>query len=347
MSSILIVSDYRGAFWSSTTNVKTLTTVSTDKIISNLTDYGHKVMTCQFSELKYDTNYSDTYVWYTSSEDYGLLYKSYVEDAILALKEKGAILLPDYKYLRAHHNKCFMEMLRIAIMPKQNETLMTRTFGTFEELQKAIRNEGWEEKKYVIKSAYGAGSSGVSSADSLKKLGIEAKRVSKSKQIIGLLKELRRIVLWKGYIRQSLHAQKFIVQNFIEGLQGDYKVLIYGKRYYLLYRKNRENDFRASGSGRLHFDLPDNVDVEKLLAYAEEIYKVLDVPMCSLDIASTENTFVLIEYQCVCFGPYTAERSTGYYVKKEDKWEMVTESCDLERIMSESIISYIKNYNHL
>jgi len=54
-----------------------------------------------------------------------------------------------------------------------------------------------------------------------------------------------------GYVKRSLHRRKFVVQNFIGGLTHDYKVLAYGKKYYVVRRDNRPGDFRASGSGLL------------------------------------------------------------------------------------------------
>ena len=57
-------------------------------------------------------NFKDQYVLYTSSEDIGGLYKNYIEDIIYGLHLQGTKLIPDYKYLKAHNNKVFMEILR-------------------------------------------------------------------------------------------------------------------------------------------------------------------------------------------------------------------------------------------
>jgi len=51
-----------------------------------------------------------------------------------------------------------------------------------------------------------------------------------------------------------LHRSKFIVQEFIPDLSNDWKVLVFWDKYYVLRRKNRPNDFRASGSGLFSFD---------------------------------------------------------------------------------------------
>ena len=66
-----------------------------------------------FSSIDFKTNkYSGKYCLYTSSEDPGNYYKQFLENLVFGLKEKGAIIIPDYPYLLAHNNKVFMEILR-------------------------------------------------------------------------------------------------------------------------------------------------------------------------------------------------------------------------------------------
>ena len=71
-------------------------------------------------------------------------------------------------------------------------------------------------------------------------------------------------------------STSLIIQTFIPGLQGDYKVLFFGDKYYMMYRKNREHDFRASGSGNF-FPVPEN-DHEGLLNFARRVSKEIRLP---------------------------------------------------------------------
>ena len=85
-------------------------------------------------------------------------------------------------------------------------------------------------------------------ADNLKDLDKVVKKHSMNHSAAVIIREMRRRLFWgKKYHRASVHNRKFIVQNYIDGLSGDYKVLKYGSKFYSLYRKNRDNDFRASG----------------------------------------------------------------------------------------------------
>jgi len=336
---ILILTDYRTAFYSSAKNARTLCTLDTIKIKENLEKQGYEVETSNFADIALDRQYTGTYVIYTSSEDRGLKYRSYIEDTILFLKERGATLIPDFPFLRAHHNKSFMEMLRYDLFPEQAKMLNSKIYGTLEDL------EGTEipEQKYVIKSAYGAGSKFVKSAKNKKELLAIAKRISSGHTLEDVASEYRRRIFWRGYQRGSLNRNKFIVQDFIEGLEGDVKVLKYGKRFYALYRENRQNDFRASGSGNLTFALPETINEERLLSYAKTVSDKIGTPLCSMDIAWNGTEFILIEFQCLCFGPYTAEYSSYYNIFEQGQWNKIDEECCVEDILCEAIHDHIKH----
>jgi hypothetical protein len=129
------------------------------------------------------------------------------------------------------------------------------------------------------------------------------------------------------------------VQEFLSGLDGDYKVLVYGKKYYVLERKNRKNDFRASGSG--NFSFPDSPS-DELLNFAYDIYTGFNVPFISMDIAKFEHRYVLLEFQFLSFGNYTLERSEFYFTRKDDSgWMKVKEIPDLEREFVSSVVRYL------
>jgi hypothetical protein len=335
---ILILTDYKNSFYSSTKNVKTLCTLDVTRIKEYFETMGFVVEVRTFSKIDYGKDYMDTYVIYTSSEDLGLRYKSYIEDIILFLKEKGAIIIPDFIFLRAHHNKSFMEMLRYTLIPEQADLLKTRVFGTLEELISA----DLPEQKYIIKSAYGAGSKFVKKANNKAELIKVATKISRDFDLKDIASEYRRRVLWKGYYNRSLNRNKFIIQNFFDGLGGDFKVLKYGERFYTLYRQNRLNDFRASGGGRLNFNLPVDVNEKELLDFARKMSDKIGAPLCSLDIAWDGIRFILLEFQCLCFGPYAAEKSEYCNIYKNGEWMKVYENRCLEEVLCDAIIDYIR-----
>lgn len=147
---------------------------------------------------------------------------------------------------------------------------------------------------------------------------------------------LRKI--YPGYRAKSDHRRKFIIQNFVPGLEGDYKVLVFGEKYYVLHRKNRENDFRASGSGRFSFEreLPPG-----LLDYAAKAFECFDVPFISLDIARGSEEFFLMEFQFVHFGAYTLEKSPFHFVERDGHWQLMEGPSTLEEEFARAVCTYI------
>lgn len=75
-------------------------------------------------------------------------------------------------------------------------------------------------------------------------------------------------------------------------------MLVFGEKYYILRRKVRKNDFRASGSGKREF--PEYLtDVEcQVLDLAYKAFCEIDTPLLSIDIAHDGEKCHMIEFQC-------------------------------------------------
>lgn len=332
---ILILKDYQNFFYSST--VGRLPTMDIEKIQKELINRGFDVQIRNFSEVRFrDDDFSNLYILYTSQEDPDLKYKDYIEDILLGLKEKGAVLIPEFKYFRAHHNKVFMEILRDVACLDEIKNVESKYFGTLEEF---ITLKQTLNMPMVIKPSAGAVSKGVgliNKNNCIKKVT----EITSTFVFKDFVKSILSKLIKYPVVPNSLNRNKFVVQNFIKDLSGDRKVLIYGKRYYVLDRKNRENDFRASGSGK--FSWPETAN-DKLLDFAEKIYQYFHVPFLSLDIAEKNGEYFLIEFQTIMFGTFTLERSSFYFEKSDSKWEKYFAKSDLENIFCESLVAYIKN----
>lgn len=336
MRRIFILTDYKGYFGSKFT-AKPYNSGMDKKLLEKyFSDYGFQVKYIAFSDLNFrEMDFKDQYVLYTSSEDIGYHYKDYIEDVVLALDLQGAKIIPQYKYLRANNNKVFMEILRDFFDGREGGYIKTHHFGTIEELKNRI-----DEFQYpvVIKSPTGAMSSGVFLADNINQLTKIAKKVSRTKNYYRELWDLGRSIKHKGYKKESKHRKKFIVQNFVSELNNDWKILIYGDKYYILYRGVRKNDFRASGSGKFYFNkkLPNGI-----LDYAEHIFRYFNVPNLSIDVGYHNGEFFLIEFQMIYFGTTTIEKSPFYYKKENSKWTLHNKMSELEKTYVDSIVKYI------
>lgn len=302
---------------------------------------GYNCVFKKYSDIDFRSNdYRNEYFLYTSSEDLGGFYKSYVEDIVYALQMCGAIVIPEFKFLKSHHNKVFMEILRDLSNNDTIKNINSKHFGTWEELK---NNMPANESKFVIKSAFGAGSKAVMLANNKAELIQKSKIISKVKNyFLDDLRDILRTLKFKKYQVTSTHRNKFIYQNFVSNLTHDWKILIFENKYYIVRRNNRKNDFRASGSGNLIYtkDFPNGI-----FDFAKEIFQSLSVPFVSLDIAYDGNEFYLIEFQCVSFGTFTIERSDFYVTYKDNYWVIINDKSVLEKEFVNSVVKYIEVKN--
>jgi len=301
-------------------------------------DHGYTLNTLRFSEINIDElRLKNPVILYTSSEDNHCLYKSFIEDIIFNLESIGLQIIPSFSMLKAHNNKVAMEMLRDRSELDSIKTIKSHFFGTLQEL---ISESGRLSYPVVIKPASGAMSRGVAKANNPDELIMYAKKVSRSFNLKHDVKDLlRKLKYGTRYHKESFFRSKFIVQNFIPGLENDWKVLVYGNKCFVLYRGNRERDFRASGSGKFIFrkDLPDG-----LLDFAFEIKNHFKVPNISLDIGFDGKKFHLIEFQFLYFGTTTIEKSPFYFEKYDNSWLLNKGKCELEKVYVDSIVGLLR-----
>lgn len=356
---ILLLSDDYGFFTRSLLARNKTNTVKVNQIIQKLKKLfgeGCTVKKRRFTDLDFkDKNkYKGWFVLYASSDDYGLLYKDYIEDMLLRLIADGAILIPNFNLFRAHHNKSYMELYKTFFLPDELNTIYTQVIPGYDVLKEKIDNESINFP-VVVKAATGAGSSGVGLAKNKRELFKIAYRFSYRKYMDYYVNWFRLPFMQRlknGYRRLKGQPEvfykpmqgKFIIQNFISGLSYDYKILVFGEKYYVLKRINRKNDFRASGSGKLSYEY-DFHEVSEVMDYAKIVYDLLKVPMASLDIANDGEKNYLIEYQCINFGPYTLQYAPFYFTKdKNGIWEKVNETSVLEDEYARSIKYYFDKY---
>lgn len=337
---ILILIDYRKQFWLTTRHKQA--SFDIDAMQKNFTGLGYHVEVRQFADINFlNDNYSGWHVFYQSTEDPYLLYNDFIEDILLGLKEQGAILIPEFKYFRAHHNKVFMEILRSISGIPALQSILSRCFGTFEEYCRFLNSPDVFFPQ-VVKLGEGAQSKNV-------RLIHSAAEASKVKKMMWFndwkfwLKDKIK-ALWKSrypnFRPQSSARRKIIVQNFIPGLTGDYKVLVFGNKYYVLNRKIRPGDFRASGSGLFTFP---EAPPEQLLNFAELVFTSFKVPFISLDLACQNEQCHLIEFQFISFGTYTIEKAQWHFEKHNDKWSRIPGQDCLEKEFAEAVDKFLSH----
>ncbi|MBW2264365.1 MAG: hypothetical protein JRG91_20565, partial [Deltaproteobacteria bacterium] len=249
----------------------------------------------------------------------------------------GAILIPEFHLFRAHHNKAFQEILRDLSSEKELQSLRSRAYGCYEEFEKDLDALSYP---VVIKPSAGDSARGVALARGRREAVRLTRRVSRTLSPAGVWKSVSRKAFTKGWRSDSLHRQKFIVQEFVPDLDHDWKVLVFGSRYFVRVRPTRKGDFRASGvTGKRTFprDLPGG-----LLDFVERVFRSFGAPHASVDVLHDGSRFHLGEIQFVRFGTGPLIHSPHHFRRSADGWERVDGTCEWEQELARSIAEHIE-----
>ena len=343
MKCIILLTDYKGFFGSKQKSKIYRGGMDISRITDFFSKSGYQTTIMPLNEVtntKYDKE--KAIFIYTSAEDKSGLYKSFIEDIIFHLEEQEYKVIPAFRFLKAHNNKVAMELLRSRCQNNDINSLQSQVFGSLNDLTKSMIKFAYP---VVVKKAAGAMGRGVFLAKNEEELKKFAKKASGSFCLKHDVKEILRKMKYRNkYFPESFYRNKFILQNYIPDMKNDWKVLVYWNKTYVLFRGNRKNDFRASGSGNFEFKkkLP-----EGLLDYALSVRNYFNVPHISLDIGFDGKRFHLFEFQFLNFGTTTLEKAPHYYEKIAGTWRLVTGESDLEEIYVDSIVNFIRTKKYL
>jgi glutathione synthase/RimK-type ligase-like ATP-grasp enzyme len=342
MIEIIILTDYKGRFGSKSNDIPYRSGFNKKKIAEEFYKNNFKVTYISFHDIVWDkAKWMNKYVIYTSSEEKGLEYKSFIEDVILGLENFGAICLPNFLHLKANNNKVFMEIFAQSI--HENLNLKSLVFGSIEETLNAYKNKIYKFP-VVVKKAAGAKSRGVYLVKNEKELIQAIKKAQNTFSFKSYLYELLRARKHKGYQVESQYQNKIVIQPFIENLKNDWKVLIFSKDYYVLNRGIKKNDFRASGSGYNYKAGSSSEIPHEVLDYCKSFFEAFDIPNMSIDVAYDGEKCYIIEFQSLYFGTSTILMSDDFYSFEEGKWVIKPIEKDIEKIYANSIVNYLKNF---
>ncbi|WP_394186277.1 ATP-grasp domain-containing protein [Pseudoalteromonas tetraodonis] len=279
----------------------------------------NKILSC---ELK-----KQDIVIYNSSENREM--RDYIKDVIYLVSKKANIV-PSFDSLMAHESKGFQQLFRQEMY-----------FGNLNGQYCVDLDDVHQKEPFVLKLVEGAGSSQVHLIKGNKDIHSIRRKYFKDSLVRKIKNIIRSTKLNKKQLDIYLYKYKaftrIVTQDFIPGLESDYKVLVFGNKYYVLNRKVKKNDFRASGSGILNFIEPPMA----VLDFAKSVFFKLDEPYASLDIAMSNEGCHLIEYQVLNFGPYTLVNSPGFYTENNGDWKFHKKTSELENEFSEALYEHI------
>lgn len=345
MTKVFFLADYLGKYESKHDDVPYRSGFDLKLFTELLNSQGIEPVFLKMGELDFNdlSELEGHKVFYTSQEDPGYLYKSFIEDVIYGLEIAGIDIIPPFKYLKANNNKVFMEILRKQIFPKASHSLWAEEYGVLEEVDRSKI----PSFPIVVKGATGAQSNTVDIARTPSQLDAVIKKIIGKPSYKEALHEKARVYRHPGYKPQSLYRNKFILQEFIPNLENDWKAYVFRDKIFVFRRPIlKKGDFRASGGGYDNYFYAEEANIpEGFLDFVYTIYQNLGVPHASLDIAFKNGQFYLIEFQLVFFGNagILKRYSDKYYMRNpEGNWSLQYNDGIIEAVYAESIAKHLK-----
>lgn len=272
--------------------------------------------------------------------------RNYIKDIIYFLSHHNRII-PSLDLLYCHEDKGYQELLKKRL---GFDSLNALYFSSFKDL----RNY---DIKYpvVLKTVDGSNGKGVFLIHSKKELYKKIHSLNNRGNLLTSLDLLRRKYLRKKkfkhypghddredyyqYRHYITREKNYILQEYIPGLDHDYRILVLYDKYYITKRHVNKGDFRASGTKKFDFNF--KVDYS-LLDYAKNVFAKFNTPILSIDIMSRNNKYYLGEYQALHFGINVFIKSNGYYIKAGDTWKFIENKSHIEKELAMAFIKYIK-----
>jgi glutathione synthase/RimK-type ligase-like ATP-grasp enzyme len=251
----------------------------------------------------------------------------FAKQLLFALEHSGIKVFPDFK--TAWHfddkvgQKYLMEALHLPMVPShvfysKKEALNWIAQTDFPKVFKLRGGAGSanvqlvkdrKEAKALVGRAFGKGFSQYEPWSNIKE------RIRKFKEGKGSLKDIGKGII--RFIYPPLYARVrgkergyVYFQDFIPGNDHDIRVIVIDKKAFAIKRMTRENDFRASGSGKILFEK--ELFDEKIIRLSFEVAERLDSQCLALDFVFHESKALIVE---ISFGftkePYYA--CPGYW----------------------------------
>lgn len=273
--------------------------------------------------------------------------REYIFDMVEDLANHGNILIPSPDFLRCHENKGYQELYRKTLGLKTLDSVYLSSLREVDSYPLDF--------PLVLKTTDGSNGKGVYLVRSRRDLERRVRRLEKQSLLVRLdllrrrfFRRKKRYPDYPGYsnrkdyleYRDYVRKEKnFILQEFIAGLEYDFRILAVFDRFYVMKRHNRRNDFRASGSKRFDFSFePD----PGLLDFAHSVRSAFDTPFLSMDICPHRGSYSLLEFQALHFGTSVISKNTGYHERVEGRWRFVPAKPVIEETLAEGLARYIK-----
>ncbi|MBN2071002.1 MAG: hypothetical protein JW814_06045 [Candidatus Krumholzibacteriota bacterium] len=339
---ILVITGKNGFFGQTR---KPWVSIDTGLFVRSLAEAGFETEVMTFDEACFKReNIKNRVIIYTFSQKSD--YRQYLGDIVTHLSENNRVI-PSIDLLRCHENKGYQELLKSKLGIKTIRTFYACDPSSIENCSYGF--------PVVLKAVSGSNGNQVYLAQDSEHL---MRLIRKHFINIGLpvkIDLLRRKYLRKEktylhypdysnrtdliqYTEYMTQYRPFILQEFIPGLEYDYRVLVMDDRSYVMKRHIKKNDFRASGTKLHDFDF---TPADDLLEFARSIFDRFDTPLLSLDICEKDGKYYFFEFQALHFGMNVVIKSKGFYSRASSGWKFNRSTESFEVVLAGAYTGYL------
>lgn len=252
---------------------------------------------------------------------------------IYSLEHSGITVFPNFKTVWHFDDKVgqkyLLEAINAPLVPSyvfysKNEALIWAKNTTYPQVFKLrggagsknvflIRN--FKHCKRLINKAFGRGFSQHTIKNAIKDDFLMFKRTSNP---INLAKALGRPFIRPEFSKMQKREKGYLyVQDFLPNNQFDIRIIVIGQKAFGLKRLVRDNDFRASGSGQIIYDM-DQIDI-RCVEISFEVNKLLQSQSIAFDYVFDDRNNPLIVEVSYGFLMSAYDLCPGYWDSKL-KW---------------------------
>ncbi|TCD02700.1 ATP-grasp domain-containing protein [Pedobacter psychroterrae] len=280
--------------------------------VENGIDY--KIVDCFSTDIVSDLHDCNALMWHHSHDTF--MDAIAAKKILFAIEHSGKIVFPsfntDWHFDDKVAQKYLLEAVNASVVPssifydkkKALEWANTTTFPKVFKLKggsgsKNVQLVGSKSKaETLINKAFGGGFSQFNRANHFNYYLL---RYKKTKQVSHIVKAFGGLIVKSKYGKMQHNEKGYVYfQEFIENDGFDLRIIIVGDKGFGLKRLVRENDFRASGSGNIIYDVT-QID-ENCVKMAFEINKKIKSQSIAFDFVIDKVTNV----------PYIVEISYAY-----------------------------------
>ena len=273
--------------------------------------------------------------------------RRYLTDIVLHLSHGSNLLIPSFDLLMCHENKGYQELFR-------RQRGLPALAGVYLVSSRDVKGLNLNFP-VVLKTVDGSNGKGVFLARDRKELLRITRRIEPRIPLMTRLDLIRRkhfrrqkrFDAYPDYSSRTDYAQyreyivprrRVVLQEYIPGLEYDFRVLALGGRFFVMKRQVRAGDFRASGTKLFEFDADVSVS---LLDFAHSVEAQVDAPFLSMDICPYGCGWALLEFQALHFGVSAVKKGPGYFARERTEWQFQPGQSDLEAEMARALVEFL------